>query len=100
MPLNDIATEHTNVMKKTQAAKNQMIDYFTTHPDATIRYQASDMILYIHSDSPYIIVSNAQSHLSVLFFLENKPPKQETINESILSVAAVIKNVVASAAES
>jgi hypothetical protein len=50
MPLNDIATEQTKATEKTQAATNQMLDYLATHPDATIRYHASDMILHIHSD--------------------------------------------------
>jgi hypothetical protein len=51
MPLNDIATEKTRVTEKSQAATNQVLDYLTTHPDATIRYHASDMILHIHSDA-------------------------------------------------
>jgi hypothetical protein len=59
MPLNAIATEQTKAMEKTQAATNQMLDYLATHPDATIRYHASDMILHIHSDSSYLSVSNA-----------------------------------------
>jgi hypothetical protein len=100
MPLNDIATEKTKVTEKTQAATNQMLDYLTTHPDATIRYHASDMVLHIHSDTSYISVSNARSRLGGLFFLGNKSPEQDTLNGSILNVAAVIKNVVASAAES
>jgi hypothetical protein len=100
MPLNDIATEQTKATEKMQAATNQMLDYLATHHDATIRYHASDMILHIHSDASYLSVSNAWSRLGGLFFLGNKPPKQETLNGSILNVAAVIKNVVASAAES
>jgi hypothetical protein len=95
MPLNDIATEQTKVTEKTQAAANQMLDYLATHPDATIRYHASDMILHIHSDASYLSVSNAQSRLRGYFFLGNKSPEQETLN-----VAAIIKNVVASTAES
>jgi hypothetical protein len=43
MPLNDIATEQTKATEKTQAATNQLLDYLVTHPDATIRYHASDM---------------------------------------------------------
>jgi hypothetical protein len=58
------------------------------------------MILNIHSDASYLSVSNARSRLGGLFFLGNKSPEQETLNGSILNVAAVIKNVVASAAES
>jgi hypothetical protein len=36
----------------------------------------------------------------VCFFLGNKPPEQDTLNRSILNVASVIKNVVASTTES
>jgi hypothetical protein len=57
------------------------------------------MILHIHSDASYLSVSNARSRLGGLFFLGNKFPEQETINGSILNIATVIKNVVASAAE-
>jgi hypothetical protein len=72
-----------------------MLDYLATHPDTKIRYHASDMILHIHSDASYLSVSNARS-----LFPRKQIPKQETLNGSILNVAAVIKNVVASAAES
>jgi hypothetical protein len=54
MPLNDIATEQTKATEKTQAATNKMLDYLATHPYATIRYHASDMILHIHSDASYL----------------------------------------------
>jgi hypothetical protein len=100
MPLNDIAMEQTKATEKTQAATNQMLDYLATHPDATIRYHSSDIVLHIHSDASFLLVSNAQSHLGGLFFLGNTSPEQDTLNGSILNVAAVIKNVVASTAES
>jgi hypothetical protein len=100
MPLNDIATEQTKATKKTEAASNQLLSYLAMHTDATIRYHASDMILHIHSDASYLSVSNARSRLGGLFFLGNNPPNQDKLNGSILNVAFVIKNVVASAAES
>jgi hypothetical protein len=100
MPLNDIETEQTKATKKTQAATNQLLDYLATHPDATIRYHASDMILHIHSDAYYLSVSNARSSLGGLFFCGDKSPQQDKLDGSILYVASVIKNVVASAAES
>jgi hypothetical protein len=77
MPLNDIATEQTKVKEKTQAATNQMLDYLATHPDATIRYHASDMVLHIHSDASYLSVSSARSRLGGLFFLGNNPPSNK-----------------------
>jgi hypothetical protein len=51
MSLNDIATEQTKATEKTQAENNHLLDYLATHPDATIRYHASYMILHIHSDA-------------------------------------------------
>jgi hypothetical protein len=75
MPLNDISTEQTKATKKTQAATNQLLDYLATHPDATIRYHAFNMILHIHSDASYLSVSNARSRLGGLFFLGNTPPR-------------------------
>jgi hypothetical protein len=51
MALNDIATEQTAATEKTKTAAGQLLDYLATHPDAKIRFQASDMILHIHSDA-------------------------------------------------
>jgi hypothetical protein len=100
MPLNDIATEQTKATEKTQAATNQLLDYLASHPDATIRYYASDMILHIHSNASYLSFSNPRSYLGGLFFFGRKSPEQDTLNGSILNVASVIKHVVASATES
>jgi hypothetical protein len=77
MPLNGIANEQTKYTEKTQAATNQLLDYLATHPDATIRYHASYMILHIHSDASYLSVSHARSRLGVLFFCGEKPPEEE-----------------------
>jgi hypothetical protein len=100
MPLNDIATEQTKTTEKTQAGTNQLMHYLATHPDSTIRCHASDMILHIHSDASYLSVSNAGSRLGDLFFCGDKPPQEDSLNGSILNVASVIKNMVASASES
>jgi hypothetical protein len=58
------------------------------------------MILHIQSDASYLSVSNARSRLGGLFFCGDKPPKEDTLNGSILNVASVINNVVDSSAES
>jgi hypothetical protein len=81
MPLNDIATEHTKATEKTQAAMNQLLYYLATHPDATVRYHASDMTLHIHSDASYLSVSNARSRLGGLFFLGNNPPNKKHLTD-------------------
>jgi hypothetical protein len=75
MPLNAIATEQTKATEKTQAATNQLLDYLATHPDATIRYHASDMVLHIHSNASYLSVSNARSRLRGLFISGEQIPR-------------------------
>jgi hypothetical protein len=77
MSLNDIDTEQTKATEKTQAATNQLLDYLATHPDATIRYHASDMSLHIHSVASYLSVSHARIQLGGLFFCGGKPTKEE-----------------------
>jgi hypothetical protein len=99
MPLNDIATEQTKKSEKTKSATNQLLDYLATHPNTTIRYHASDMILHIHSDASYLSVSNARIRLGGLFFCGDTFPEQYKLNGSILNVTFIMKNVVASVAE-
>jgi hypothetical protein len=67
IPLNDIATEQTRATEKTKTAGGQLLDYLDTHPDAKIRFHASDIILHIHSDASYLSVSNSRSRLGRLF---------------------------------
>jgi hypothetical protein len=67
MTLNGIAMEQTRAIEKTKAATKQMLDYLATHPDATIRYHASGMVLHIHSDAYYLSISDARSRLGGLF---------------------------------
>jgi hypothetical protein len=100
MPLNAIATEQTTETEKTKTAAGQLLDYLATHPDTTIRFHAYSMILNIHSDAYYLSVSKARIRLGGLFYLKYNPPNKDKLNGSILNVASIIKNVVASAAES
>jgi hypothetical protein len=75
------------------------LDYPETHPATTIRYHKSDMIQHIHSDASYLSVSHTRSRLGGLFYCREKTPHANILNGSIPNAAAVIKNVVASAAE-
>jgi hypothetical protein len=91
MNLNDIETEQTTATEKTETTAGQLLDYLATHPDATIRFHASDMILHIHSDASYLSVPKARSRLGGLFYLGYNPPNEDKLNGSILNVAPVIK---------
>ena len=77
------------------------MDYFATHPQATIRYFASEMILNIHSDASYLSESRAQSRTAGHYFLGSIPKKGEPIpiNGAIYVHSGILKFVVTSAAE-
>ena len=84
-------------------ATNKLLDYATTYPDTTIRYHASDMILYGESDAAYLVQPNAKSRLAGYFYLSNKQhpniTSDPTPNGPLLIECKTIKNVVASSAE-
>ena len=44
-----IASQQSKITEKTYADTLWLLSYAATHPNAKIRYTASDMILYIHS---------------------------------------------------
>jgi hypothetical protein len=76
-------------------------DYLSTHPDATIRYRASDMVMNIHSDASYLSERGARSRAAGYFFLGWAPVDGQPIrlNGAILVVSAILRCVAASAAE-
>ncbi len=51
----------------------QLLDYLATHPNATVQFHASDMILSIHSYASYLYKANAHSHVCSHFFMGWQP---------------------------
>ena len=97
--LNDLAIQITRGNDATLKAMNHFLNYCHTHPDATIRYYASDMQLILHSDAGYNNTFGARSRAGGHFYLTNKRTKKHINNGAILALAKVIKNVMASATE-
>jgi hypothetical protein len=54
MPVNVLASEQTKATAETAEKNIKFINYCTTHPEATLCYSASDMILNINGDTSYI----------------------------------------------
>ena len=52
--LGSIAAQQSKGTEKTYADNLCLFNYAATHPNSKIRYTASDMILYIHSDASYL----------------------------------------------
>ena len=49
--LSCISAQQSKGIEKIYADTLWILNYAVTHPNAKIRYTASDMILYIHSDA-------------------------------------------------
>jgi hypothetical protein len=79
-------------------ALKQLLNYAATHPEATILYRASDMILKIHSDASYLSVSKARSRAGGWFYLGDKEGPEKP-NGAILVLSKIMSNVLASASE-
>jgi len=102
--LNEISNHQASPTEHTKAACNMLLDYLATHPDATIRYHASDMILAVCSDAAYLVLPNARSRAAGHFFLTtlasatSSPPAPQT-NGPIHTLCKTLRSVAASASE-
>jgi hypothetical protein len=100
MPLSTIATAQSIATQYTIHTTNQILDYCATHPDATIPYQASGMILKIHSDASYLAEPKARSRGGGHYYVGNKPSSTpEPAQGPLLNRSNVIRSVMGSAAE-
>ncbi len=69
MALSSITSKQTRGMMNTMAKAKQLFDYLPMHPDATIGFQASDMVLNVHSDASYLSETKAHSRACGHFFM-------------------------------
>ena len=99
--LNTIAMQQTiatqNALKRTE----ELLDYAATHPDAKIRYIASDMILQIHTGASYLSEAKSRSRAVGHYFLGWLPQNNQPIrlNGAIYTLCTVLKFIASSAAE-
>jgi hypothetical protein len=86
MALSTIASEQAKGTQNTMLKTKQLMDYMATHPNATVRFNASDMIMNVHSDASYLSEANAHSRACGHFFhgMEGGPHKTHQIKRSIL----------------
>ena len=103
--LGTLAAAQTQGTAETARACAQLLDYAATHPNAAIKFTASDMILHIHSDASYLSEPKARSRAGGYFYLSNRVDP-ETLhtqkpmhNGAIHIVSSILNNVMASAAE-
>ena len=99
--LGTIASAQTQGTTKTMDATIQLLDYAAPHPDAAIRFHASDMILYVHSDASYLSEPRSKSRVGGIFYLGNKddPTRIDRPNGPIHVETRILKHVVSAASE-
>jgi hypothetical protein len=68
-----IASNQKKGIQATDQVVKKLLNYGSAHPDATVRYHASDMCLHIHSDSSYLSEANARSRAGGTLFLSANP---------------------------
>ena len=101
------AVDHTMLVALGELATKQTLGTASvTHPDASIQYHTSGMVLHVDSDASYLSVSKVRSRVGGLHYLSSfsenlkKPPvKTPLLNEPSHVVCTIMKNVMASAVE-
>jgi hypothetical protein len=69
--LSFIASTQAEPTKETMENIKLFLDYAANHQDAILTYQASDMVLIVHSNASYLSKPKAQSHAGGHFFMSS-----------------------------
>jgi hypothetical protein len=72
------------------AKVKQLLDYCASQEEAIITYNASKMVLAVHSDAGYANEKKARSRTGGYFFLSNNDPDPPS-NGAILTNTTIIK---------
>jgi hypothetical protein len=97
--LSSLAARQATATVATEQAVHHLLDYVAMYPNDGIVYRASDMILCAHSDAGFLNETNARSRAGAHIFLSENDPFPH-FNGAVLSIAQIIKFVMASAAKS
>ena len=101
--LNEIAHRQATPTQNTLDKCKMLLHFCASHPNASIRYTASDMILHIDTDASYLVLPGAKSRIAGYYYLAQHPPLHgtptPTMNGAIHVECRTLKHVVASAAE-
>ena len=69
---NEISTCQSAPTQDTMDKYNQVLDYVWTHPNSTIRYHASDVILMTDTDYTYLVLLEACSRIAGYYYFTNR----------------------------
>jgi hypothetical protein len=92
-------TLQTKGTERTMDNAIKFLNYCTTHPDATIQYTTSDMILWVHLDASYLSKSKACSRAGGLFYMGLADIGNAALNGAVLASTSIMTPVLSSASE-
>ena len=75
--LSAIAAQQSDPTVETMKKTLKLLDYVATHPDAVLTFNASSMVLNVHSDASYLTEPKARNRAGGHFFMSenNQDPK-------------------------
>ena len=98
-----IGSKQSRSTSKTMDEVQQLLDYLASNTNATIRFHASGMIIFIHSNALYLLVTKSRSGYSGVFFLSDPKPDALTfgeytpiLNGFIFILCKILRNIMAS----
>jgi hypothetical protein len=107
--ISSLSSEQTKGTIHTMKKITHLLNYCLTHPEATIRYNKSEMVLHIESDVSYLSESQMRSCAAGYFYLSqtpnhpSKPPAPTDaappINGALTLLCNIMREVVSSASE-
>jgi hypothetical protein len=96
--LNAIAACQSKATIRTEQLVHTLLDYVATYPNDGIVYRASDMVLCVHADASYLNKTKSRSRARAHIYLSEDDPIP-CFNGVVLTIATIIKFVMASAAK-
>ena len=96
--MSSIAAGNSKGTENLEKEVKQFLDYCATHPNAGVRFVASDMMLALHSDTSYLSEPESKSRAAGHFFL-GKQNNESFNNGAIMTLSKIIKYVMSSASE-
>jgi hypothetical protein len=97
--LSAIAAHQAKATITTEQAVDLLLYYVATYPNVSIDYCASNIILCAHADAGFLNKTNSHSRVGAHIYLSEDDPFLQ-FNDAILSIAPVIKFIMALAAKS
>jgi hypothetical protein len=96
--LNAISAQQAKATIHMEQLVETLLNYVATYPNDGIVYKASDLVLCAHADAGYLSKTRSRSRACAHIFLseDNLSPR---FNVTVLTIATIIKFVMASVAE-